>query len=271
MKKIALILSLFVSFLYAEGQVLYRLDKTNEVIKTDLNGKNEKQIATKTQTDKIAVDSKNGNIYWISGTRLKFLRSAKIDGTQNDLSIELDPTARSITTDGDYLYWVVDDAFGTAVIKSDFNGKNQKTVFRGKDISCLVIDTASSQIFWVTDNSVSQRLRVTDLDGQVVRTLLRRKDSPYTCVTIDSEKKHIYWIKSEDNVETTIWRCDFNGRQKQEIVKSSFITDVAAVNGTIYWVGRDAGGNAIFQTKDDGKNIDTVLFSEKQIKDIVIK
>jgi len=133
------------------------------------------------------------------------------------------------------------------------------------------VDSATKQIFWVTDNTISQRVRTSDFDGRITTTILRGSKGPFTGLTIDAQKQRLYWIKSTDNIATSIFRSDLSGRGSQEVVTASFITSIGAENDQIFWAGRNAGGNAIFQADINGQNQKVIQVSDSEIHSITIK
>lgn len=256
-----IILILFLSSFFINAESLYLLtaqNKKSKVIKSELNGKSQKDIIQNIQTSRIAINNKK--IYWLEG---KTLKSANKDGSKVEVIAKLNEAARSIAVDKSNLYWVVDDNSRTEVIKADLQGNNQEVIIRGKDIDCVSIDTTSKQIFWVTSTLVSQtqRVRVSDLDGKVTRTILRSSKGPFSCLSIDSKNQNVYWIQSSDNVQTIICRCDFNGQKIEKVIESSFITDVATTEDKILWIGRNAGGSAIFQLDIDDITADVEVLT----------
>lgn len=274
MKIYAFILSIVVSFVYAEEKSLYQVaaqGKDSVIVKSLLSGKNSKDIVSDTRTTKIVVDADNNRIFWIENNDKKILKSANSDGSQIKNIINLDNNARSLAFDGKHLYWVADNNIQTTVVRSDLEGNNQETVIRGQDIKHITIDTKQQRLFWVTDNGIAQRVRFSDLSGKITTTILRKNSGPFSSLVIDSKNENIYWIKSIDGIETTICKSNFQGKGTQQIVKSSFITGLAVADEKIFWIGRNAGGNAILCANLDGSEIETIFVSDTTIHAIVIK
>lgn len=274
MKIYAFILSIVVSFVYAEEKSLYQVaaqGKDSVIVKSLLSGKNSKNIVSDTRTTKIVVDADNNRIFWIENNDKKILKSANSDGSQIKSIINLDNNARSLAFDGKHLYWVADNNIQTTVVRSDLEGNNQETVIRGQDIKHITIDTKQQRLFWVTDNGIAQRVRFSDLSGKITTTILRKNSGPFSSLAIDSKNENIYWIKSIDGVETIICKSNFQGKGTQQIVKSSFITGLAVADEKIFWIGRNAGGNAILCANLDGSEIETIFVSDTTIHAIVIK
>ncbi|WP_372370910.1 hypothetical protein [Candidatus Uabimicrobium sp. HlEnr_7] len=275
MKKLYIILCLAITFVCAEEKSLFWLSLDNNVstvTKSALSGKNQKEILQTKSANKITIDELDGTIYWIDNKR-KTLKKSNANRSEIVEIAKLDNNARSLVVDGKNrnLYWVNDGRVLTEVIKADLQGQNQTSILKGKNVQCVTIDIESEQIFWMTDNNIAQRIRVSDLDGKITKTILRKSQGPYTDLAIDSKRKELYWIKSEDQVNTVICRCDFSGRNQQEIIASSFITSIDIANDKVLWVGRDAGGNAIFQADRDGLNIEVLVLSNAKIQNIIVK
>lgn len=274
MKICAFLLSIAISFVYAEEKSLYQVaseGKDSVIVKSLLSGKNSTDIVSNTRTKKIVVDTKNDRIFWIEGSGKKVLKSAKNDGSEVTEIIKLDNNARSLAFDGKHLYWVTDNNLQTVVVRSDLQGNNQETVISGKDITCITIDIEKEKLFWVTDNGVSQRVRFSDLSGKITTTILRKNSGPFSCLAIDGKNERIYWVKSVDGIETSICSSNFQGQGTQEIVKSSFITALTVTDTKVFWIGRNAGGSAVLCANTDGTEIETIFVSDRTLNDIVVK
>ena len=203
----------------------------------------------------IAVDEKDGKIYWADSDTRKIQRS-NLDGTE----IEDIITAKSgspyyvvVDTSGGKLYWT-----DTHIIqRSNLDGTEVEEIVTWQDRvqwpRGIAVDEKGGKIYWV--DSDTRKIQRSNLDGTAIEDLVTEGLQHPLKVAVDPIAGKIYWTDIG-----VIFRADLDGKNVEETVvgldfPSAIVVDSVAQK--LYWTEWKTG--KIHRSNLDGTHIEEVF------------
>ena len=240
----------------AEADKLYWTDNKG-IHRVDLDGGNmETPVPVLLRSPiGIAVDEKEGKIYW-ADSRTRKVQRADLDG----INIEDIITAKSgwpyyvaIDTSAGKLYWT-----DTHIIqRSNLDGTGVEEIVTWQDgiqwPRGIAVDSSGKKIYWA--DSDTRKIQRSNLDGTNVEDLVTEGLKNPLKVAIDPIAGKIYWTDIG-----TIFRSNLDGKNVEETVigldfPSAIVVDSVAEK--LYWTEWKTG--KIHRSDLDGTNIEDVF------------
>ena len=215
----------------------------------------------------IAVDEKEGKIYW-ADSRTRKIQRANLDGTNIEDIITVEsgyPYYVAVDPSAGKLYWT-----DTQIIqRSNLDGTEVEDVATRQDRvrwpRGIAVDLSGKKIYWA--DSDTRKIQRSNLDGTEIEDLVTEGLQNPLKVAVDSIAKKIYWTDID-----TIFRADLDGKNVEETVvglefPSAIVVDSAAEK--LYWTEWKTG--KIHRSNLDGTNVeDAFTTGVKRILGIAI-
>ena len=205
----------------------------------------------------IAVDEKEGKIYWADSDTRKIQRS-NLDGTEienlvteglrNPLKVAVDPIAGKI-------YWT---DIGT-IFRADLDGKNVEETVVGLDFpSAIVVDSVAEKLYWTEWKT--GKIHRSDLDGANIEDVFTTGVKRILGIAIDTDRQKIYW--TDYQFPPKIQRSNLDGTNIEMVITTELSPSGIALDTDeqkIYWTNPEAG--KIQCSNFDGTNIEDLVIN----------
>ena len=209
-------------------------------------------------TTGIAVDARNGKVYWTeqTGAGTGRIRRANLNGTNVQLVKELTsvPHGIALNTSNNRLY--LTNAWGKVQsLKLDGTGFQPNLIANLNSPKSIAVDAARGKVYWTEQTGArSGRIRRANLNGTNVQ-LVRALTSAPQGLTVDASNGKLYLTNAWGKVQRM--NLDGTGFQPNLIVNlnspQGVAVDVAAKR--VYWTER----SSIRRANLDGSNIQDVV------------
>jgi hypothetical protein len=221
----------------------------------------------------IALDLKNGKIYW-SDDFYENIRRANLDGTSIEVLIDYPPFNELMCLELDTIHQKIYYVAKGEVLYSDINGNNIDTIISDININArdLAVDLIQDRLYIL--NLKDYSILVSELDGSNIDTVIFLSAEMPSRISIDPYEQKLYWISrqiySSDN---KIQRANTNGTSIETLlfydISLSKIKSIATDprNNDLYF------GYSDYITVSDfaGNNEDTLLSSHiDRLSDIAL-
>ncbi|GJL62425.1 MAG: hypothetical protein NPIRA04_10790 [Nitrospirales bacterium] len=226
----------------------------------------------------LALDKRNGKLFWtnerVSGT----IRRANIDGTGTEGLLPSGIRAQGIALDLPHgkVYWT-DFGSSPAIIgpdtihRANIDGTAHEELLSGLfNPRGIALDIIRGKMYWgetgAPSDPSSHRIRRANVDGSEVENLLTQRSA--TDIALDLDQDKIYWI---DQDRDNIGRANLNGTAVEILVDvqnpGGIALDLHAEK--IYWTAQLVG---IQRSNLDGTNVETVLdMGLNTLRDIILE
>jgi len=183
-----------------------------KIWKADVDGKNAVAIASGIQDPYgIAIDSKNGKIYWGDDNGNVTYSNLDGSGKKNILTIDgggIRAVSLDLTHNKLYFY----DVMNNNLYKANLDGTGSTVILNGYYGYGIAVDEVNSKIYFdaQTDDESVSALYMANLDG-TSPTLIDDTQSRIYGIAVDNENSKIYW-SGRDTYE--IYSANLNGTNK---------------------------------------------------------
>uniref|UniRef100_A0A3Q2CY79 Low density lipoprotein receptor-related protein 1Ab n=1 Tax=Cyprinodon variegatus TaxID=28743 RepID=A0A3Q2CY79_CYPVA len=196
-------------------------------------------------------DAVEHRIYW-SDVRTQTIKRAFINGTGVETVVSADlPNAHGLAVDwvSRNLFWTSYDANKKQINVARLDGSFKNAVVQGLDKPhCLVVHPLLGKLYWTDGDNIS----MANMDGSDQTLLFTNQKGPVG-LSIDYEKKQLYWISSGNS---TINRCKLDGSKLEilEGVKGKFTkaTALAIMGDKLWWADQGTDQIGTCDKKDGG-------------------
>ncbi len=203
----------------------------------------------------IAVDKKDGKIYWADFDTRKIQR-ANLDGTniEDIITAKLGyPYYLAVDTSGGKLYWT-----DTRIIqRSNLDGTEVEELVTWKDGASwpqdIAVDSNDKKIYWA--DSDTRKIQRSNLDGTNIEDLVTEGLQNPQRIALDPIAGKIYWAD-----RGMIRRADLDGKNVEEsVLDLGFVSAMAVdpVAGKLYWTEWDI--EKVHRANLDGTNVEAIF------------
>jgi len=122
------------------------------------------------------------------------------------------------------------------------------------------ISLVDGKIFWAETHATAGAVKLANLDGSGVTTAATNFPVAHA-VAVDDANNHIFvYVHDEDSADRGIWRVDYNGSNRQQIVAGAALTHVRGleVNGNKLYIV-DNGSGYIKRCDLTGSNLENIV------------
>ncbi|ERL91934.1 hypothetical protein D910_09257, partial [Dendroctonus ponderosae] len=214
--------------LYTKNTSIGRISIENEPIEKSLHIPNIRHASS------IDFDINSRRIYW-SDSKARTIMRAFINGSEPQKVIDLGLAySEGIAVDwlGMNIYWT--DPISHRIEVSRLVGRSRRTLLWDEvyEPHSIVLDPASGYMYW-SEWGQSNLIKKAAMNGSKQRKLLSTIGKA-TGLTLDYEKKRLYWIEID---APAIWSADLDGNNKKTIIQDSTLTPrrLALYKEHIFW------------------------------------
>ena len=191
----------------------------------DLDGKNKTALVTRVRAQKMAIDHRNGHLYWTDssgsvGAPATIERCDLADGGNRTTVLTGIESPNGITVDRrrGMLYWTA-----SGMWRSDVDGSHRERINVNQTIKLVAVDSKRSRLYFVDRLSKDHGIFVSELDGSNPTLLVSidREQNNIRDLAVDPVAKKLYWETDVRGKQATIWRCDLKGTNVEALHRFS--------------------------------------------------
>ena len=252
-----------------DGEVVHQQGKVywttleGKVQRADLDGSNIEDVVTGLGfPEAVAVDVRDGKVYWSDNVGFGFSHVAKIqradlDGSAVETLVEARGQMDGLALDtvGGKLYWS-NEGNGT-LHRANLDGTSAENLVAGLGtLRGIALDVDGGKIYW--SNLGATKIQRANLDGSNIEDVVL---GTFSCgdIDLDLAADKIYWPAC---TEKKIWRADLDGSNVEELVATGLdgpeSVAVDSRGGKMYWTDRGRT-NRISRANLDGTNVEQII------------
>ena len=261
----------FQSISYALGRSKIYWTQRFKISRANLDGKNVEDVITdRFIPEDIAIDTRNGKIFWTETGEVMFkgvkLGTGTIHRAESDGSniIEI-RTGYKTPLEGGNSGQTCIQGVCKAYIKPEGKAKVDLEPEQVSNPSSIAVDTEMSKIYWVDE--FHDRFQRADIDGSKVEIIRKERGVGINDIELDLKRNMLYWLSAR-----SIKRMDLNGNEIEVVIDRwnvsilSFDLDVKAQH--IYWTSSIKG--IIHRSNFRGEDIQEIVTDLKEPDNIVV-
>ena len=255
-------------------QVYWINNTTNTIHRANLDFTGIREIASSMSFTDIAIDHRNGKLYWSAGDE-KIQRS-NLDGSSVENILPLSPLeinpvnlgSIAVDIDAEKMYWIDFNTFR----RSNLDGTEIEEIIRSfgpfRSISSsLALDPASGKIYWITFelNSRIRHIHRADISGSNIETQISAPSRFGSVLDLDTVNDKIYWTNQES---PWIQRANLDGSEIEDVISTGINQPTALsldlLGQKMYWL--DENRDTVMRSNLDGGEIEDVYASDAELR-----
>ena len=225
----------------------------SRIQRSNLDGTGVENLITGlSQTNEVAVNVKEGKLYWADHGTYKIQR-ANLDGNSvEDIVTDVETWSIAIDADAGKIYWT--EYSEDKVQRANLDGSDVELLY--DDISQatgIALDIYNGKMYWADD--LARKIKRANLDGSQVEDVVTELFAPMG-IAVDCYTGKLYWAE----VIGGIYRADTDGTQLVKLV-DTYVWDVTldAFHGKLLWTNNLS--DRIQRCDDDGSNLEEVALT----------